>query len=196
MPNYVTIMTGAISPAEVPAFIERIKTWSRVALEKAMGVVADKVRDLTPRWRGGLVQSVQTEARMGGDEQAVFAQGVVARVHEFNAQWSKLPPLEAIQMWVEGKLGLSGKDADRATNAIRWKIRRHGLTLPNAEGRGQMFGRTYHLMASTNFHINTFATVLENALNVFPEGKAQGGIPISNYPSMYEMDPWGGPKGI
>ena len=95
--------------------------------------------------------------------QVVYATGVVATVHEKNGHWTKPPPWGAILAWVQGKLGLSGKEAAGAAAAIRRKIFKRGLTLPNVEGRGQMFARTLKLFESTRAHYAAFrAALLQN----------------------------------
>ena len=37
-----------------------------------------------------------------------------------------MPPVDAIKRWASDKLGLSGKELDRAVGAIRWGIYQHG----------------------------------------------------------------------
>lgn len=124
------------------------------ALEAATQIVKFKVMDLTPRWHGGLVQGIKSEVK--GREGRVYGEGVVMKVHEVNATWTRMPPHVAIKAWVSGKLGIGEPDADRIAWAIQKKILRRGLTLPNKEGRGQMFRRTYQIVKSTNLHWQAF----------------------------------------
>jgi len=160
--NYTATMT--VSQRDLQLVPERVKIWARAALGKSARVVRDNVRDLTPRWKGGLVRGVQAEPRMGGDEQAIYAKGVVALTHEFNGHWSKMPPKAAIEAWVAGKLGIGGKEGKRIAYMVRRKILRSGLTLPNVEGRGKMFQRTYQLMRASGFHMHAFMTALQQNL--------------------------------
>lgn len=37
-----------------------------------------------------------------------------------------MPPVDAIKRWAADKLGLRGRELDRATEAIRWSIYQHG----------------------------------------------------------------------
>lgn len=126
------------------------------ALLAATNVVKFKVMDLTPRYLGGLVQGIKSEVK--GREARVYGEGVVMRVHENNphATWSRLPPHKAIKAWVEGKLGLSEPQSDSVAWAIQHKILKNGLTIPNKEGRGAMFSRTFRLVESTKLHWHAF----------------------------------------
>jgi hypothetical protein len=157
-------VTMTVKSRDLAGLSDRVKLFSRAALGKSAQVVLGNVRDMTPRWKGGLVRSIKSEGRMGGDEQAVYATGPVARVHEFNGVWSKPPPVRPLIQWVVGKLGLSGRDAISAAYAIRHKIFTRGLTLPNREGRGQMFARTFALMQSSGFHMTAFTSALKQYL--------------------------------
>jgi hypothetical protein len=144
---------------------EEVQRFAIRAMEFAINPVLSKVRDLTPRWKGGLVrESVGTRAEEGGRVQVVWGRGVVLRVHEENAQWSRMPPHKPILDWVEGKLGLAGKKAQSVAFAIRAKIKARGLTLPNKEGRGQMFKRTFDLMKQTRFHYQSFKSAMKQLL--------------------------------
>ena len=162
MPDIVRmrIQVGQAALAAALADVEKTLT---EALEAAARVVKYKVMDLTPRWRGGLVQGIKEEVK--GREARVYGEGVVMRVHETNAQWTKLPPHNAIKSWVEGKLGIAGKQADSVAWAIQQKIKKSGLTLPNVEGRGQMFKRTFDLVQSTGLHWHAFMAKMRQLEN-------------------------------
>jgi hypothetical protein len=149
----------SVPAREFRALTEKVREAARQGLRAAAGIVQVKVIDLTPRWKGGLQSRVLIRPNSLRDEQTVHADGVVAFVHENNARWSRLPPWGAIHAWVTGKLGRSGKDADAMTAAVRWKIRKLGLTLPNKEGRGQMFRRAYEVMVRTKAHMTAFRAV-------------------------------------
>jgi hypothetical protein len=140
--------------------IRRVEQFAVLALEKAVVPIRDTVRDLTPRGAGAgagrLVRGVLTRPEAGGREQVVYGQGVVMMVHEKNAIWTKLPPHKAILSWVTTKLGKSGKQAESAAWGIRHKIRRRGLTLPNREDRGKMFGRGYQRVRDSGAHFVLF----------------------------------------
>lgn len=153
-----------IPAGELQNLIEKVREAARQGLMAAAGVVQAKVTDLTPRWRGGLQSRILIKGNVYRDEQTVFAEGVVARAHENNARWSRRPPWKAIHAWVTGKLGLSGKEANRAVAGIRRKIFLFGLTLPNREGRGQMFKRGYEVMNSTKAHMTAFRAVFVNGV--------------------------------
>lgn len=126
------------------------------ALDAATKVVKFKVMDLTPRWKGGLVKGIKTE--VNGREGRVYGEGVVMRVMEDSphATWSKVPPHAPIKLWVEGKLGFSGKKADSVAWAIQHRIKEKGMRIPNKEGRGAMFARTFQIVQSTNLHWHAF----------------------------------------
>ena len=159
--NDITLDVQVSQLREVAARIERAAV---NALREAVRPIYAKVVDLTPRWKGGLARNVRTRAEDGGRSQVVYNTGVVARVHEQNGTWSKWPPERPIREWVEGKLGLTGGEAASATFLIRRKIKRQGLTLPNVEGRGKMFQRTYRLFASTRAHVTAFRIALAREL--------------------------------
>ena len=112
-----------------------------------------------------MVASAGIRSENDGREQVVYMPpGVVPMVHEFNGSWTRMPPHQPIFDWVTGKLGLSGKEAQRVTIAIRRKILRMGLTLPNKEGRGQMFKRTFDLYTRTRAHYVVFKAALRSLL--------------------------------
>jgi hypothetical protein len=151
------VFTIHVKAAELGRIAQDVERTARLALREAANPVLSQVRDFTPRWRGGLVRSASIREEEGGRAQTVYmTNSVVAQVHENNGRWSKWPPREPIQAWVSGKLGLSGAAGARATFAIRRKIFQRGLTLPNVEGRGQMFKRTLNLMRQTRAHFRAF----------------------------------------
>lgn len=137
-----------------------IEKASQEGLKGAVRVVKSKVMDLTPRHKGGLVAGIKDQVQ--DREGKVYGTGVVMRVMEDNphAKWSKWPPHKPILDWVESKLGLSGKDAERATFGIRRKIFNSGMTIPNQEGRGAMFQRTFSLMKSSKFHMVAYISAI------------------------------------
>jgi hypothetical protein len=149
---------------EVGRFIPEVEGFAKKALIKAAQVVRFKVMDLTPRWRGGLIQRVKMRAEDGGRRQLVYGEGVVFKVHEQNATWSKMPPHAPIKAWVEGKLHVPAGESDRVAFLIRKKILKRGLTLPNREKRGQMIRRTKDLMARTGFHFQAFGSAMKQMI--------------------------------
>jgi hypothetical protein len=150
--------------AEIRALALEVERAAKEALKKAAAVVKFQVIDKTPRWRGGLVQAVKIREEEDGRRQLVYGEGVVFRVHERNAQWSRIPPHAPIKLWVEGKLGIASAESDSVAWAIQQKIKKLGLTLPNKEGRGQMIRRTKDLMRRTRFHFQAFASALKSLL--------------------------------
>lgn len=142
--------------AELQRAMLEIEGTLHEALLTAANVLKFKVMDLTPRWKGGLVQGIRTEAK--SREARVYGEGVVMKVMENrpHATWSTVPPHQPIKDWVEGKLGISGDQSDRVAWAIQMKIKRQGLTIPNLEGRGEMFSRAYKIAQSTNLHWEAF----------------------------------------
>lgn len=148
---------------QLSALASKIQDWAKVALWKAAQIVRDKVVDLTPRYSGQLQGSISIRELDGGTAQEVFADGVVAHVMEGRppAQWTKLPPFQPLRAWVEGKLGLSGKEADSRAARIRWSIFRYGIRVPlKGDGRGMMFKRSYDYMMATHFHWFAFVAAM------------------------------------
>jgi hypothetical protein len=150
--------------AEIGRFVPEVERFAMKALEKAAEVVRFKVMDLTPRWKGGLVQKVKRRAERSGRSQLVYGEGLVFRVHERNAQWSRMPPHAPLRAWVVGKLGVSEDDADSVAFRVRRKIKARGLTLPNREGRGRMIQRTKDLMRRTRFHFQAFGSAMKSMI--------------------------------
>jgi hypothetical protein len=148
---------------QVRRIVSEVEAAARRAMKDVVGVVHANVVDLTPRWKGGLQESIQKEVSPTGLEGRVYTSGVVAAVMEANppAQWTKMPPFEPIRQWVEGKLGLSGKEAARATMAIRGKIKARGIQVPlTHDKRGGMFRRTAEKMERTKFHLDAFVRAI------------------------------------
>jgi hypothetical protein len=150
----------SVDVAEVESTLDRSTEEAKQALAQAVLPVQAQVRDFTPRWRGLLVEKVLIRSENDGMTQVVYLQGVVGRVHEMNAVWSAMPPAEPIQMWVEEKLGVPEEEARGVAFAIAKKIKDQGLTLPNREGRGQMFQRTATLFEKTKAHFAAFRAAL------------------------------------
>ncbi len=155
------------------AIARKLPTLIPDALESTLNIVRDNVIDKTPRHTGRMRSSIvhtQTSHGVQGAEGTVFsapsvASPTVVRVMEKGANWTKLPPWGALFAWVTNKLGLSGKDAARATAAIRWKIKRRGIHPPLAvSGLGSMFKRTFDLMQSTKIHFKVFYTRIRQLL--------------------------------
>ncbi len=145
-----------VRAAELGRFVAKVEETGKQALRLVAAQLLAQVRDFTPRFRGGMVAGIQERPEDGGRTRVVFGRGVVVRVHESNAQWSRMPPHRPIRDWVVGKLGIPEAQADSVAYRIRRKIRRRGLTLPNVEGRGKMFQRTSTLMRQTRAHLQTF----------------------------------------
>lgn len=155
MKNVVRMQMRAGQQALQRAMTDIEETLSE-ALKASANIVKFKVMDLTPRWKGGLVKGIKTEVK--GRDARVFGEGVVMRVMENNphATWSKLPPHQPIKDWVVGKLGIAEDKADSVAWAIQQKIKKQGLTIPNKEGRGAMFSRTFKIVQSTQLHWHAF----------------------------------------
>lgn len=151
-------------PDGFEALKARVREAARSALVPAAGVVQSAVLDFTPRWKGGLQSRILIKPEDGGDTQTVYTEGVVAQVMEVGAQgWTRFPPERPIKEWVEGKLGLSGKEASRATFLIRRKIFREGIRVPlKHDGRGAMFRRGFERMRSTRAHFLAFAAAFRS----------------------------------
>lgn len=149
---------------EIGRAVAEVETFAKKALVKAAEVVRFQVMDFTPRWKGGLVNKVKMRAEDGGRRQIVYGEGIVFRVHERNAQWSRLPPHQPLKLWAEGKLGVPAAESDEVAWKIRQKIKRRGLTLPNREKRGQMIQRTRALMQRTRFHFQAFASAMKTLI--------------------------------
>lgn len=145
--------------ARLAQYVDRVHKEAREALDRTAELIAHNVLEITPVWTGGLQDRIMRREEDDGEGQIIYAEGVVARVHEGNppAVWTRMPPRQPILDWVTGKLGLAGADASRAAYFIRKKILRRGLTLPNVEGRGMMFGRTFERMQATKYHFYEFA---------------------------------------
>ena len=154
-----------VRPEDMEGIVAVIEDAARSALDATAQVVAAQVREFTPVWTGEFSASIQPEMEDGGDTQVVASTDeLLSSVFENNGSWGKMPPDAPIRQWVEGKLGLTGRAADRATWGIRRKILHNGLTLPNIEGKGQMFARTFKQMEATNFHMQTFTAMLQASL--------------------------------
>lgn len=152
---------------------ERVKFYARMSLAKMARTVQKRVKDKTPKLLGGLVRSIDISEGMGGDERKVYAEGVVARVHEFNAVWSKPPPWGRLAIWAVLKFGVALKEAERIGRRVSWKIFKRGLTLPNKEGKGKMFARTLWGMRCTNSHADEYVRDFQSHLrNIFYKGRA------------------------
>lgn len=147
----VRIKAGQAALAALLADIESTLT---EALRTSAQVIKYKVMDFTPRWKGGLVQGIKVDVK--GREARVFGEGVVMAVHEKNAVWSRLPPVSKLQAWFMGKLGFEEKKAKSAAWGLAQRIKKSGLMLPNKEGRGQMFARTFALVERTQLHWQAF----------------------------------------
>ena len=126
---------------------ERAKT----VLETEAYRIQETVRSMTPLWTGGLQETVESRPLDNGMSQLCSAPGVIAATHERNGHWSKLPPMDRLLLWVEGKLGYTGREAHNVAWMVRLKIRDRGLELPNQEDRGKMFIRTYEQWQETHF---------------------------------------------
>lgn len=169
----ITIPDDKAGDAFDRAFASKQATVVPKALEKTLDVIRDNVIDKTPRYKGRMRSAIvhtQTPYAGGKAEGTVFAtpsvvDPVIVRVMEKGANWTKLPPWAPLFEWVTNKLGLSGKDAARATAAIRWKIRRRGIHPPLAvSGMGAMFDRTFKLMQASRFHFGVFYSTLRQLL--------------------------------
>lgn len=148
---------------QVRRIVAEVEAAARRAMRETVQVVWANVIDLTPRWKGGLQQSIQKEVTAGGLEGRVHTSGVVAHVMEANppAVWTKMPPYEPIRQWVEGKLGLAGKEAAGVAMAIRRKIKARGIQVPlKHDKRGGMFRRTVEKMEKTKFHLDAFVRAI------------------------------------
>lgn len=153
-----------IAAAHVNAFRARVEAFAKEALVPAAESIRHQVIDLTPRWKGGLIRMVKRRSENGGRSQLIYGEGVVFKVHERNAVWSKLPPHAPLRDWAVGKLHVGEADADRVAWAIRQKIKARGLTLPNREKRGKMMQRTRDLMRRTRFHFQAFGSAMKQLL--------------------------------
>lgn len=149
-----------VRAAQLGQFAARFEQAAVRALKEAIQPVKATVMDLTPRWKGGLVRGIRTRAEANGREQVVYTSGVVARVHERNAVWSKMPPFQPIHDWVVGRLGIGDPQATRVAWAVRKKIKGKSLSLPNREGRGRMFARTFERFTQTRAHVRAFKAAL------------------------------------
>jgi hypothetical protein len=145
------------------ALEEKIRAAAQKSLFFAAKTVQSAVIDFTPRWKGGLQSNILIRPSDGGNRQTVYATGVVANVMEAGGTWTKWPPHKPILEWVEGKLGLSGKDAKRAAFFIRRKIFRFGIKIPlKFDGRGAMFGRAFARMRATKAHFLAFSAAFRS----------------------------------
>jgi len=148
---------------DFPAFEAKVRAAAQSSLFYAAKTVQSAVIDFTPRWKGGLQSSILIRPSDGGNRQTIYADGVVAKVMEAGGTWTKWPPHKPIMEWVEGKLGLSGKDAKRAAFFIRRKIFRFGIKIPlTFDGRGAMFARAFTRMKATKAHFLAFAAAFKN----------------------------------
>lgn len=159
MADFIDIPIGPIEKIEDA--IRKVEEFAKDALALAVQPIQDTVRDLTPRHKGGLVRNVLTREEQDGRDQVVFGEGIVMLTHEHNGQWTKLPPHKPILSWVESKLGKAGKEAESAAWAVRYKIKARGLTLPNKEGRGQMFQRGFERMRDSGAHYVVFKSAMK-----------------------------------
>lgn len=139
----------------------------RAAAQKSLYFAAQTVQsaviDFTPRWKGGLQSGILIRPSDGGNRQTIYAAGVVAHVMEAGGVWSKPPPYGPILAWVEGKLGLAGKEAKKVAFMIRRKIFRFGIKIPlKFDRRGAMFARAFQRMKSTRAHFLAFAAAFRS----------------------------------
>lgn len=149
--------------ADFRALETKIRNAAQTSLIYAARTVQSAVIDFTPRWKGGLQSRILLRPEDSGNRQTVYAAGVVANVMEAGGVWTKWPPHRPIMEWVEGKLGLSGKDAARAAFFIRRKIFRFGIPIPlRFDGRGAMFRRAFARMQSTKAHFLAFAAAFKS----------------------------------
>lgn len=159
--DYVNIPLA--SARDLPALEAKVRDAARSSLIFAAKTVQSAVIDFTPRWKGGLQSAILIRPDQGGDIQTVYGRGVVMHVMESGATWSKWPPQQPILAWVEGKLGLAGKEAKRAAFFIRRKIGRFGMRVPlKFDGRGAMFARAFERMRSTRAHFLAFAAAFKS----------------------------------
>lgn len=162
---------------KIPAGMAKEQALAQIAaarekgIEGALGIIKAKVIDLTPRYKGGL-QSHIYDRQPDSFSGEVYTSGVVAAVHERNAVWSKYPPIEPLRGWVMGKLGVDEKRSKSVAFLVARKIRRFGLTLPNKEGKGQMFARTREFMARSGGHFRAFVSGMRQALAGLLGGEA------------------------
>ena len=146
------------------ALNEKITEAASRALSQAARVVVDRVRSHTPELTGALKLRVRTRGADGGLSRDIYGEGIVFKTHELNGSWTKMPPHAPLLSWVEAKLGLTGREANRIAWAVQKKIKREGLTLPNVEGRGQMIERTKEEMEATSFHFEAFSAAFKEEL--------------------------------
>lgn len=146
-----------------PAFEAKVRAAAQNALLYAARTVQSAVIDFTPRFKGGLQSGILIRPSDGGNRQTVYAGGVVAHVMEAGGTWTKWPPHKPIMDWVEGKLGLSGKDAKRATFFIRRRIFRFGIPIPLVfDRRGAMFARAFQRMKATRAYFLAFVAAFKS----------------------------------
>ena len=160
-----------IAADQIEPFRLQVEAFAKQALVPAAESIKHQVIDFTPRWQGGLIRKVKRRAENGGRSQLVYGEGVVFRVHEKNATWSKLPPHKPLRDWVVGKLHVGEDEADGIAWAIRKKIFERGLTLPNREKRGKQITRTKELMRRTHFHFQAFGSAMKQLLRRIENSK-------------------------
>lgn len=148
--------------------VQAIEDAAKLALRAAANVVQASVIDLTPRWKGGLQSHILIRPQEDGRIQEVFAEGVVAAVHENNGTWSKFPPPAPIQEWVRGKLGITGEKENRSVAfLVARKIFQRGLTLPNKEGKGIMFRRAFERQKASRGYLAAFKAAFVGGVRGF-----------------------------
>ncbi len=129
-----------LAPERARSVLDQIQ---REYLELGLTVLAGHVSEAAPRNFGHLAQSFG--ANPASSEGGIQILGATERGQLTGRVFSSLPhaivmdqgrapgkPISQagvanINLWVRRKLGLSGKDADRATYAICWAIRRRGI---------------------------------------------------------------------
>lgn len=143
---------------------QKVRRAAESGVSAGLDIIKAKVIDLTPRYTGKMQSYIftrQPEPLSG----FVYTEGVVPMVHEKNAVWSKFPPIAPLQGWVQKKLGISDEKKSKSVAfLIARKIRTRGLTLPNKEGKGQMFARARAAMAASGAYFVAFAAKMKAEL--------------------------------
>lgn len=120
------------------------------AMSEATQHLEREVKDAFPIGSGDTRKTIFSDAfsTPAGVLGVVGSASIAAAAVEFGTK-PHMPPVEAIQMWVEAKTGLAGKDAERVAWGVARKIRRDGTPAQ------QPFHKTYlaqHAAVSFIFH--------------------------------------------
>lgn len=111
--------------ARAPAVVER------TVARRMAGVVLDlqsDVQDNTPTAFGTLRASIGTDIEMkpGLGVTGIVGTSLAHAVPVELGTRPHMPPVAPIKLWAEKKLGLTGKEAEKAAKAIAWKIFHRG----------------------------------------------------------------------